>query len=128
MEFSVGTREQAIEADEDQAIYGSQLRSGWHCPSQNDELPAQVKDLSITPRVCAMQPRTSTLKNLRTATIPAEAYLTVAPEAVWIRFSVGTGQIMAEIVTIGLDIAKSVFQVHGDVLRDYSAGLATTPP
>jgi hypothetical protein len=49
--------EQAIEADEDQAIYGFQLRSGWCCPVQDDELLPQVKDLSITPRVRAVQPR-----------------------------------------------------------------------
>jgi len=46
-----------LEADEDQAIYGFQPRSGWCCSFQDDELLPQVKDLSITPRVCAMQPR-----------------------------------------------------------------------
>ena len=50
-------REEAIEADEDQAIYGFQLGSGWRCPRQDDELLSQVKDLSVTPCVCAMQPR-----------------------------------------------------------------------
>jgi uncharacterized protein YndB with AHSA1/START domain len=33
---------------------------------------------------------TSTLNNLRTTTIPAEAYPTAMPLTVWIRFSVGT--------------------------------------
>jgi hypothetical protein len=84
-------REQAIEADEDQAIHGFQLGSGWCRPFQDEELLPQVKDLSITPRVCAMQPRYQHPEKSQNNDHPGEAYPTGTPLTARIRFSVRTG-------------------------------------